>query len=227
MTFDLDDTLYENTSVIQKASSALTQFMHAKYPDTINLKKDYWIKLQQQILAHSPILKSDMSKLRQQTLELGFHNLGYSQSEIKNAADKCFNYFYFQRSHFTVSENVHTVLSALSNKIPLVAITNGNVDLKRIGIEAYFKQSYRASVDLLMKPNPAMFNEAQAYLRLPTNNILHIGDNLHKDVFGALKAGYQTAWYADDRTMLLNQERTLCLPHLQLSQLNQLLDLVF
>ncbi|MCF2947286.1 HAD-IA family hydrolase [Paraglaciecola aquimarina] len=227
ITFDLDDTLYENTSVIKKANAALIEFMYANFPETTKLEQDYWKKLQTIIVKQSPILKNDMGKLRLQTLLLGFENLGYSQSKAQNSAQECFTFFYSQRSNFVVRDEVHHVLAQLSKHIPLVAITNGNVDLEPIGIQEYFSQAFRASVDLLMKPNPDMFIAAQEYLKLPASNILHVGDNLHKDVYGAIKAGYQSAWYADDRAMVLQNESTISLPNVQLAKLEELLGLVF
>jgi putative hydrolase of the HAD superfamily len=77
-----------------------------------------------------------------------------------------------------------------------------------------------------MKPNIAMFDAAQAHLNIPHGNILHVGDNLPKDVYGAIKAGYQAAWYAEDRSMNIRNERAPVLPHIQLSKLAQLLDLI-
>ena len=77
-----------------------------------------------------------------------------------------------------------------------------------------------------MKPNKAMFVAAQVHLNIPPENILHVGDNLQKDIYGALRAGYQTAWYAEDRKMNMLNEKTYVLPHVQLSQLTQLLAIV-
>ena len=110
--------------------------------------------------------------------------------------------------------------------MPLVAITNGNVDLQQIGLEGYFCACFKASIKLPMKPDKAMFDAAQAYLNVPHENILHVGDNLPKDIYGALRAGYQTAWYAEDRDMKMRNEKAQVLPHVQLSHLTQLLDLI-
>jgi len=49
---------------------------------------------------------------------------------------------------------------------------------------------------------------------------------LPKDIYGALRAGYQTAWYAEDRSMNIRNEKASILPHVQLSKLSQLLELI-
>lgn len=226
ITFDLDDTLYENTSVIVKAEHSLNTLMHNQYPETKKVNNKFWRAQQAKHTLSNPRLKNDMSELRRLSLESGFTELGLSGNELNLATARCFEHFYFQRSNFTLNKNVHSLLKILSDKLPLVAITNGNVDLKQIGLDKYFSESFKASIELPMKPNKAMFNAAQAHLNIPHENILHVGDNLPKDVYGALKAGYQAAWYAEDRSMNIAKEKAAILPHVQLNHLTQLVDLI-
>lgn len=226
ITFDLDDTLYENTSVIVKAEYSLLEFMHNQYPITRHVNKNFWRAQQKAHILANPSLKNDMGELRRLSLKSGFRELGLSGNQLDAATTLCFEHFYFQRSNFTLNRNIHSLLNKLANKLPLVAITNGNVNLQQIGLDGYFSACFKASIELPMKPNKAMFNAAQTHLNIAHENILHVGDNLPKDIYGALKAGYQTAWYADDRGMKMRNEKAQVLPHVQLSQLSQLLDLV-
>lgn len=226
ITFDLDDTLYENTSVIVKAEQSLIELMHNQYPATRKVDNSFWRSQQKAHILSKPLLKNDMGELRRLSLESGFKALGLSGNELKTATNRCFEHFYFQRSNFKLNRNIHSLLRILSDKLPLVAITNGNVDIKQIGLEGYFTACFKASVKLPMKPNIAMFDAAQAQLNIPHGNILHVGDNLPKDVYGAIKAGYQAAWYAEDRSMNIRNEKAPVLPHIQLSKLSQLLDLI-
>jgi putative hydrolase of the HAD superfamily len=226
ITFDLDDTLYENSSVIIKAEHSLFELMHSQFPITKHVNKVFWRTQQKAHILSNPFLKNDMSELRRLSLESGFKELGLLGDELNAATTICFEHFYFQRSNFTLNRNIHSLLKILSNMLPLVAITNGNVDLQQIGLEEYFCASFKASVALPMKPDIAMFDAAQAHLNIPYGNILHVGDNLPKDVYGALRAGYQTAWYAEDRSMNIRNEKAQVLPHVQLSHLSQLLELI-
>ncbi|WP_339720832.1 HAD-IA family hydrolase [uncultured Paraglaciecola sp.] len=226
ITFDLDDTLYENTSVIVKAERSLIEFMHAQYPVTKHLNKTFWRTQQKAHILANPAIKNDIGELRRLSLESGFSALGLVGDALDTATTKSFEHFYFQRSNFTLNRNIHSLLKDLAERLPLVAITNGNVDLKQIGLDEYFCRSFKANITLPMKPHKAMFDAAQSYLNIPHENILHVGDSLSKDVYGALKAGYQAAWYAEDRSMYIRNERLQILPHVQLSQLSQLLDLI-
>ncbi|MFT4811168.1 MAG: HAD superfamily hydrolase (TIGR01549 family) [Glaciecola sp.] len=226
ITFDLDDTLYENTSVIVNAERSLIEFMHNQYPNTKHVGKNFWRAHQKDHFLANPLLKNDMGELRRLSLESGFMELGLSGSELNTATTVCFEHFYFQRSNFTLNRNIHSLLETLSNNLPLIALTNGNVDLQQIGLEKYFSACFKASMALPMKPHQAMFDAAQAHLKMPHENILHVGDNLPKDIYGALRAGYQTAWYAEDRSMNMRNEKAQVLPHVQLSKLTQLLELI-
>jgi FMN phosphatase YigB (HAD superfamily) len=60
ITFDLDDTLYENTSVIVKAEHSLIEFMHNQYPVTKDANKDFWRSQQKARFLANPSLKNDM-----------------------------------------------------------------------------------------------------------------------------------------------------------------------
>ena len=226
ITFDLDDTLYENTSIIVQAERSLLDFMHDKYPVTKQLDKGFWRKQTKFHILTNPQLKNDMSALRRLSLQSGFKELGFSGNKLDIATQDCYQHFYFQRSNFSLNENIYSLLTTLSQKLPLIAITNGNVNLQQLGIDSLFVASFKANLTMPMKPDKAMFSAAQSFLNLPCKNILHVGDNLSKDIYGALKAGDQAAWYAEYRSMNLNHEKTQLLPHVQLSKLQQLLEII-
>lgn len=223
MTFDLDDTLYDNMPYIYQAEQALTDYIAAHYPDAAKLTKSAWMGHKQQALADEPNIKYDMGKLRLATLRLGLAASGYVGAELDAAAQECFTYFYQQRSNFTVAPAYCEVLEQLAQAMPLVAITNGNVDVNAIGLGQYFTHVYHANIDNRAKPHADMFDKAQQALALPSRQILHVGDNLVNDVLGAYHNGFKSAWYAADRPMLLRQEPTRCLPDVQLTQFSDLL----
>ena len=85
-----------------------------------------------------------------------------------------------------------------------------------------FETILHASTTRPMKPAPDMFNEAAAILSIPAGNILHVGDNIIKDVLGAINAQFQAAWFACNRPMALRNEPVSVLPHVSLSTLSEL-----
>jgi len=222
LSFDLDDTLYDNQPVIDRAEALVLAYMQQSYPCSANTNIQFWRKIRSRLLVQQPELMSDMGQLRRRGLELGFQQLGLASEQIPVAIEDCFQRFYVYRSDFQVSTRIKHLLAQLAQQVPLVAITNGNVDLKAIGIEPYFSFSLHANLQQPMKPHACMFQRAAEQLKLPAEQILHVGDNLEKDVMGAKRAGYMSAWYAADRPMWLNNERVSVLPDVQLSDLDEL-----
>jgi len=226
LSFDLDDTFYANFPYILEAERYLQAHISEHYPQAAFLTREDWLACKQEALKEDPSLKHDMGQLRAITLTKGFVKSGMPSDAIPAAVAECFDAFYFKRSDFEIETDIHQALDALSRKVPMVAITNGNVNLEQIGIARYFEHALQASKSRKMKPHSDMFEEAARLLNLPPSNILHVGDNLEKDVWGATRAGYYSAWYAHDREMRLEKEAALVLPHVQLKSIMSITELL-
>lgn len=222
MTFDLDDTFYDNRPYIQHAYATLANYLAQYYPKTAALSAGTWATIRQGFIDADPRLESDVSALRLLTLEKALANDVNDTTQRKQATQACYDVFYAARSEFKVSDDVLKLLATLAERLPLIAITNGNVDCDAVGLRPYFQDVFHASVTRPMKPHRHMFDEASQRLGIASENILHVGDNLEKDVMGAVRAGYQAAWYADDRPMNLNNETVTLLPHIELASLQEL-----
>jgi putative hydrolase of the HAD superfamily len=226
ISFDLDDTLYDNMPYIYAAQRALNEYIIENYPIAATITPAKWQEIRFATLAEQPELANDLGLLRATVITKAFLLAGMSSHLVSKAVTNCFDFFYFKRSDFEVAKSVRKVLKKLSKRVPIAAITNGNVDLKAIGIKKYFSCIIHASPAHPMKPDPAMFDHVSATLKIPSKNILHVGDDLDKDIKGAIDAGYQTAWLAVNRPMHLRNENASMLPHIQLSELKQLTKLV-
>jgi HAD superfamily hydrolase (TIGR01509 family) len=226
LSFDLDDTLYDNMPHIHSAEHALSEYICEHYPLASGIAKTQWRDIRLASLKEKPELLNDLGLLRATVLTKGFLMVGMPSHLISAAVIKCFDYFYFKRSDFELPKSVHRVLKKLSKRVPIAAITNGNVNCKAIGIEKYFSCIIQASPSFPMKPNRAMFDHVAATLDIPSKNILHVGDDLDKDIKGAIDAGFQSAWLAVNRPMHLGNEYVSMLPHVQLSELKELSKLV-
>ena len=226
LTFDLDDTLYNNEPIIQHADAALNQKIRNDYPALSAMTNDDWFTIKKALINKNPKLVSDMGKLRWQTLFTALGKAQLPDTERAQAASELFDFFYAARSDFQVEPDIIAVMEKLAEKVPLVAITNGNVDTDMIGLAPFFSLTLHASVTRPRKPYPDMFEEAIEHLSLPPQHIMHVGDNLIKDVLGAHKVGMQTAWLACNREMDLRAEKLAILPGVQLSSLDELLLMV-
>ena len=227
MTFDLDDTLYNNEPIIQRAEQALQQHIQTHHPRAASLTAQQWRNLKNNALTSRPELASDMGQLRltilRQALNEDAQEKRWDEAQREDAVMACFHCFYHARSQFKLAQEIHTTLKTLSARMPLVAITNGNVNAKAIGIHTYFNDIYHANLSRPMKPSPVMFEHAAAKLGIAPQHILHVGDNLQKDVYASINAGFQSAWYACNRPMALQLEKVSVLPHVVLDNLSELL----
>jgi putative hydrolase of the HAD superfamily len=226
ISFDLDDTLYNNMPYIHEAQRCLSKYIKQRYPVAAGISNAQWQDIRAATLKERPELEHDLGLLRASTMTKGFELAGMQPELISPAVKDCFDYFYFKRSDFEVSKSVHKTLKKLAKQVPIAAITNGNVNCEAIGIAKYFSCVINASPAYPMKPNPTMFEHVSKTLNIPSKNILHVGDDLHKDIKGAIDAGYQSAWFAVNRTMGLANENASVLPHVQLSELKDLVKLV-
>jgi len=226
ITFDLDDTLYDNEPVIRNAERVLRDYLREHYPRTFALSAAQWADIRRQHLQAQPALASDMAALRLLTLCSALEQDITDSQARQTAAQACFEHFYAARSAFQLSPNIHQLLARLSNKVPLVAITNGNVDTHAIGIRGYFHTVLHANTRQPMKPDPCMFLLACDRLGLAPTEVLHVGDHLIKDVMGAANVGMHTAWHACNRAMDIRHEPVSVLPHVVLDELDELLSLV-
>lgn len=226
MTFDLDDTLYDNGPVIRAAEATLKNHISEHHPRTAALSPGQWHHIKQTLLDAEPRLSSDMGRWRMQTLQQALTHDIDDEAELKKAAKVCFDCFYTARSNFVLTDEMHQTLAKLARRLPLIGITNGNVDTEATGLSRYFSQVLHASIERPMKPSRAMFDEAVTLLNIPAHEILHIGDNLEKDVYGAIAAGLQSAWYAYNRDMIMRQEHVRVLPHIELDSLEELVTLL-
>lgn len=224
LTFDLDDTLYDNHPAIKLAEQCLKEKMKQNFPKAAQVSNDELMHIKHTFIAQDPRLAWDMGKLRMKTLS---HILSLdTQDNIDEAAHELFNLFYEQRSKVSIHSSVISCLEKLSQTVPLVGITNGNVNAKQAGFDHVFKHILHASIDNPAKPHNSMFLQAAELLALPAHSILHIGDSLTNDVFGAYRAGFSSGWYAINRTMNLNNEKAIVLPNVQLTALDELFSLL-
>lgn len=226
LTFDLDDTLYDNHPHMVIANQKLAQFMSQYIPNQAPLADDFWSTHKRKVTKLMPVLKHDVGMLRRLTLQSGFTELGLQGEKLNQAVTQSFDYFYQVRSDFHVTDEVKAILSELAKRVPLVAITNGNVDLEKIGLSPYFAECFHASAAQFSKPDTVMFQKAAQFLKLEASKILHVGDNLVNDILGARRAGFQSAWLAVNREMQMSSEKMSVLPDVQLASLEELLHLV-
>lgn len=225
MTFDLDDTLYDNRPVIRKVEQQIQAWVHKHHPISATKDRRWWHDLKRSLAQEDPWLPNDVTLWRFRQIERGLSILGYQPKQAQQAASDTIEQVLQLRSNFTVPEESHRVMANLASRLPLVAITNGNVDVEKIGLADYFSLVLKAGPDGYAKPHGQLFTKAQSYLSVPAENILHVGDHLISDVAGAKLSGYQACWYNDQQTNLYQATKARVLPDVEVNRLRELLVL--
>ncbi|WP_185968002.1 HAD-IA family hydrolase [Thalassotalea sp. PS06] len=221
LSFDLDDTLYDNHPVITRAEAALKQHLQTLIPATQEVTANFWWQQRRYCLQQNPALSHDVTALRLATLTLGLVKLGYEEAEAKQKAENAFAFFLRHRNNLTVSDEVIKLLENLAEKFPLVAISNGNVSVDDIGIRHCFVDTYFAGNGNLQKPENDMFHQACEFINITPSQLLHVGDCTHADIFGAMRAGCQTAW-VNNQSFAIVKKPLKTLPTMQLDKVEQL-----
>ena len=191
ITLDLDATLWPVKPTLVRAEKRLAQWLAERAPATAaSLTPEIRLAIRQQLLAAHPLRAHDMSFLRRESLRRALEASG----EDEALAEPAFQVFLAARQEVALYEDVEPVLARWSRRYRLVAVTNGNADVDRIGIGHFFSACIAAHETGFAKPDPRMFLEACRSVGVEPKSVLHVGDDLELDVRAARAAGLRAAW---------------------------------
>lgn len=221
LSFDLDNTLYDNNPVLLAAEQAMLDKLYQLAPrQTAATDSHHWWQFRKQLAAQDPEIRHDVGLWRLKGLEQGLLQAGISPDEVSEIAAQAFQAFCHTRCQINIAPSVKQLLQLLAQRFTLIAITNGNAVLEPMGIADLFALYLRAGPDGRMKPYPDLFLNATRRLHVQPQQILHIGDSHRADVMGALNTGCQAAWLDH------HNETVNVLPHIRLQNLEQLHSLL-
>ena len=192
ITIDLDDTLWPVWPTIARAEAALAGWLATHAPATAALFGDApalrAIRVRMNELR--PDLRLDLSALRRESIRLALTQAGDDPA----LAEPAFECFFAERQRVDLFDDALAVLEFLSARYPVVAVSNGNADVQRIGIGRYFRDSLSATRLGVAKPDARIFHAAARAAGVDSEAVLHIGDDALLDGVGGLNAGMQFAW---------------------------------
>lgn len=218
VTLDLDDTLWPVWPAIERAEKALEQWLSQHAPMTAALFANPSVRddIRGYVVRTRPELKHNLSAVRLEAIRVAL----YRANENPLLAEAAFNVFFAARNQVELYSDALPALKFLATRFPVVALSNGNADIQKIGIHPYFRASINAQGFGVGKPDSRIFHAAAGAVDVHPNDVLHIGDDPALDVLGALNAGMQTAWL--NRTVIpWMHEQT---PHIVVSNLTELCD---
>ena len=191
ITLDLDDTLWPVGPTLVEAETVLAQWLREHAPRTAaRYDAESRAVVRKRLLAAHPEQAHDMSFLRREGLRIALLEAG----DAGHLADEAFAVFLAARQRVKFFDEVLPVLERWSARYRLVAVSNGNADIGRVGLAPYFQAAVSAHEIGCAKPDPRIFHEACRLAGADPAQVLHLGDDPHLDVLGARRAGLQAAW---------------------------------
>lgn len=191
LTLDLDNTLWDVKPVIARAERALTDWLGARYPRVAKrYTRELVAPLRERVIAAHPERDHDLTFLRKAVMR----ELAREAGEPETLVEEAFAVFERYRNEVDLYADALPALERLKRRYRIVAVTNGNADLRRIGIDHLFDEAIHAVTAGAAKPDPTIFEAAIAAARAEPSEILHVGDDPEADVAGARRAGLHAAW---------------------------------
>jgi putative hydrolase of the HAD superfamily len=191
ITLDLDDTLWAIHPVIKRAEQRLYDWMSHDYPRITELfDPEDLMEVRTAVFAEHRDRMHDLYFLRRTVLERIGQAAGYDDSFV----DDAFDVFLEARNDVELFPEARPALEFLAERFVVIAVTNGNADLGKIGIDDMFDGIVSAAMAGAAKPDRPIFDMAVKAGGASAAQTLHVGDHPLCDVHGARGAGLRAVW---------------------------------
>lgn len=191
ITLDLDETLWPIGPVIERAEDALHAWLWRHAPTTaaafsVRALRD----LRDAVAREFPDRAHDFTWARLCSIERALVAAGDDPA----LAEPAFEHFFEHRHRVNFFSDALPALERLAARFPLLALTNGNAELARLGIAQHFVGRLSARDFGRGKPHADFFHAGCARLGFAPAVVLHVGDDWALDIEGAHAAGQPCAW---------------------------------
>lgn len=191
ISLDLDETLWPVWPAIARAEQALHRFLETHAPATAAAYSPEQLRaLRDEVLAERPELRHDIARVRLTAIGIALERTGHDSGLAAPAWDT----FCDERQRVEFYPGALAALEWFASRYPLVALTNGNADVARIGIGHHFRHAISAGEVGIAKPEAGIFLLACERLGCAPDEVLHVGDDAMLDIVGAKRAGLPAAW---------------------------------
>lgn len=195
LTFDLDNTLWDVDVVMLRANKATREWLQQRYPAfAASFDFRQLAVFRDQALRENPERHHDLTWLRKELMRLAFLSNGFAGAEAAAAAEESFEVFYRERNRVDFFPDVLEGLTALQKEFAMISISNGNADIAKVGLSAFFPRHFSAISVGASKPDPKIFQAALSAAGVQAHEALHIGDDPEQDVAAAAAVGMKTVW---------------------------------
>ena len=195
ITFDLDDTLWDNVPTIKKAEIDTRKWIEERVGKIDWGDFNDFVNLREELIKDDPVIEWDISKLRKEIFKKKLAHVK-PQSLRNKIVGEAFDIFIKKRHEIKLFNGVESALDSLSKRYSLGVLTNGNADVYKFAIGKYFEFSISSLEAKNSKPHRAHFDMAISEMGdVSFNEILHIGDHQINDILFAYNLGIDVLWF--------------------------------
>ena len=195
ITLDLDNTLWDIEKTMVRAEKELRRHLKSVSVNAFDIYcSETTSEIRERLLREQPELRSNLTEFRKLLLGEVFFRAGNSVQDSKMLANSAFNKFFEFRNKVAFFEGAIDVLKALSERYKVYALTNGNADVKMIGIDKFLSGAVSSADVGVSKPNPKIFEATLKKAGEEASSCIHIGDDYEDDIVGANNAGIASIW---------------------------------
>mmetsp|Transcript_8811 Transcript_8811/g.11108 ORF Transcript_8811/g.11108 Transcript_8811/m.11108 type:complete len:254 (-) Transcript_8811:1513-2274(-) len=224
LSFDLDDTIWDNKPVLAAAAISQREHLRQNFPNISQKYDDDKLKeLWKEVSAQHTDSAHNMTFMRKKMIE----NMAIACGEenLEEVVSSTFRAFIQTRSDVSkyVFPGVLDTLRRLKARgYVMVSCTNGNADIRSVPeLHSIFDHHVSAETVGAAKPHVLPFEKVLELTGASPEEVLHIGDSLTSDVRGANNVGMHAIW-VNRNTTDENNEATATIRCV--SEIEQVLD---
>lgn len=191
--FDLDDTLWAVTPVILRAEARLGEWLRCNVP-RLRYDVESMRALRREVIAADPALTGRITELRRRIIEEAMLRSGIGRAEAAHFSNEAIEVFLHARNQIELFDGALDVIRRLSRSYVLGALTNGNADIRRLGLSEFFRFAFSAEDVGAPKPEDALFRAALAHTETAPGEMIYVGDDPLLDMDPANRLGINTIW---------------------------------
>jgi FMN hydrolase / 5-amino-6-(5-phospho-D-ribitylamino)uracil phosphatase len=191
--FDLDDTLWNNRPVLINAEKRLNEWLVVEVP-RLKFSVVEMRSLRNEILAIEPDLANRITELRRRIIEQAISLSGYEPVAASDLSHKAMEVFIIARNDIEFFDGALEAIQKLKNSFLLGALTNGNADIRLLGLDDHFSFAFSAEEVGAPKPAHDLFHKALSHTDTQPHQMVYVGDDPVLDIDSANEAGLHTVW---------------------------------
>lgn len=196
VSFDLDNTLWDVTKTIIRAEQSLRSWMQKNTSEALVIYASEQVEsIRKSVLTNYAEKRHDLSFMRIQVLYECMRSAGMSEANALQMSEDAFEVFFTGRNQVAFFDDAVQVLETLSKSYRVFALTNGNANIDRVGIGRFFEAAISSADVGASKPDPQMFTALLERSGVAADRVVHIGDHLTDDIFGAQQVGINSIWF--------------------------------